>query len=270
MFSKKQFTTVTPLSKALAMIVFVILPFAAFFLGMSYGRQTLPPVTTEVATTSDIVETDEEESTQIKYCDNGGIDESGRNLIAVSGLLSINQNDSRFWGLGWLNAGAGPYTITDDTIFEGSNSFNNGDCVTLVVDTRIQFASSKNVIYAIHQEDVTRNPSDVAQELAFLRVVLPKGGETFCVGGPVTIRWEDAEDVDIVHVRLSAGNLTGGIGTYPGTFNDAQTPGVGEVIWEPSSNEKTSTGKIAISETAGGAGFQDKSEGLFSVIDCEG
>lgn len=41
MFSKEQFTTVTPLSKALAMIVFITLPFAAFFLGMSYGRQTL-------------------------------------------------------------------------------------------------------------------------------------------------------------------------------------------------------------------------------------
>jgi len=55
MFTKEQFTTVTPLSKALAMIVFVILPFAAFFLGMSYGQQSLPPVTTEVITTNDNV-----------------------------------------------------------------------------------------------------------------------------------------------------------------------------------------------------------------------
>ena len=44
MFSKEQFTTVTPLSKALAMGMFIILPFATFFLGMSYGKQLIRPI----------------------------------------------------------------------------------------------------------------------------------------------------------------------------------------------------------------------------------
>jgi len=56
MFSKEQFTTVTPLSKGLALGVLIILPFVAFFLGMSYGQQSLPPVEIEVITTTDDVE----------------------------------------------------------------------------------------------------------------------------------------------------------------------------------------------------------------------
>jgi len=56
MFSKEQFTTVTPLSKALAMVVFIILPFGAFFLGMSYGQQSVPPVETLVFPATDDVE----------------------------------------------------------------------------------------------------------------------------------------------------------------------------------------------------------------------
>jgi len=52
MFSKEQFTTVTPLSKALAMIVFIILPFAAFFLGMNFGKQGVPPEMAEIITTT--------------------------------------------------------------------------------------------------------------------------------------------------------------------------------------------------------------------------
>jgi len=56
MFSKEQFTTVTPLSKALAMVVFILLPFAAFFLGMNYGRQTPPPAQIIVFPATDDVE----------------------------------------------------------------------------------------------------------------------------------------------------------------------------------------------------------------------
>jgi len=50
---KEQFTTVTPLSKGLAMVVFVILPFAAFFLGVNYGQQSLPPTQTIVSSVAD-------------------------------------------------------------------------------------------------------------------------------------------------------------------------------------------------------------------------
>ena len=56
MFSKEQFTTVTPLSKALAMIVFITLPFAAFFLGMNYGKQTIRPIELIVIPRTDNVE----------------------------------------------------------------------------------------------------------------------------------------------------------------------------------------------------------------------
>lgn len=62
MFSKEQFTTVTPLSKALAMIVFIILPFIFFFVGVRYGQRGLAPVV--------VVETDKNE----------GVDEQGRNV----------------------------------------------------------------------------------------------------------------------------------------------------------------------------------------------
>lgn len=36
---KKQFTTVTPFSKALAMILFIVLPFVGFYLGIQYQKR---------------------------------------------------------------------------------------------------------------------------------------------------------------------------------------------------------------------------------------
>jgi hypothetical protein len=46
----KWLTTVTPLSKALAMILFIALPFIGFYLGMKYQQQIMinPPVVSEV------------------------------------------------------------------------------------------------------------------------------------------------------------------------------------------------------------------------------
>lgn len=39
----KELTTVTPLSKGLAMIIFIVLPFLGFYLGMQYQQSIFPP-----------------------------------------------------------------------------------------------------------------------------------------------------------------------------------------------------------------------------------
>jgi len=44
MLNKELFTTVTPLSKAIAMAIFIIFPFIFFVFGYWYGQQSVMPV----------------------------------------------------------------------------------------------------------------------------------------------------------------------------------------------------------------------------------
>lgn len=51
----KSFTTVTPLSKTLAFILFIALPFAGFYLGMEYQKRTTVIDNATVTSTSDTI-----------------------------------------------------------------------------------------------------------------------------------------------------------------------------------------------------------------------
>jgi len=48
MFSKEQFTTVTPLSKVIALTLFIALPIGAFYLGVWYGKASQLPEIVQV------------------------------------------------------------------------------------------------------------------------------------------------------------------------------------------------------------------------------
>lgn len=126
----------------------------------------------------------------------------------------------------------------------------------------------------------------------FLRVTAPNGGENLCLGKNFVIKWESGSlssvsiSVKEIETPIAGpfGNASYPLGTFPASYNEkGEQNGSGEVSWLVGSiGSPESPGpfeiyaregkvfQIIINNPDEGRFIEDTSDGVFSIIKCEG
>lgn len=114
---------------------------------------------------------------------------------------------------------------------------------------------------------------------AFGPTVLPKMGDRFCRGEPLTVVWNVNEIVDEVRVTINAPFPAAPIIDAPATWNELGMKGRGDVTWTVG-EVKMGTSKtdlpdgelyrITMEALSGGKKIGSVESGTFSVETCQG
>lgn len=108
----------------------------------------------------------------------------------------------------------------------------------------------------------------------YLRLVAPNEKENFCLGKEMPIKWQH-KGMRTVNITLrQAGVLSDTIGTYPADFNESDVVGEGILVWKIGTRVQEGFAyEITVTSISGepiGYVFSDTSDGVFSILKCEG
>jgi len=100
---------------------------------------------------------------------------------------------------------------------------------------------------------------------AAVTILTPNGGEIFCRGDLIPIRWQTASDIELVHIGVKHQFVTTNLGDFSADRNVYMWDGtdIRGRMFDPSE-----TLKIHIYTNDRGVSINDDSNGFFSFVDC--
>lgn len=124
------------------------------------------------------------------------------------------------------------------------------------------------------KEELQNQVADLSRAPEFyVKVVSPNGGEKYCLGENTFIRWE-SKGVKIVRIWLIKGSGKIGLGEYPAASGNTGKAETGEIQWKAGmlisgqSNGISDIYQIEVESPEPGIQSSDKSDNVFSVVDC--
>lgn len=109
----------------------------------------------------------------------------------------------------------------------------------------------------------------------YVKIISPNGGENFCLGEETIIEWE-SRGVDTVGVRVIKQEINGNryyyinLDSVPATYNEEGISGKGTAIWKVKDVPAGEGYKIEIISTGLISKVSDASDGVFSILLCQG
>lgn len=111
-------------------------------------------------------------------------------------------------------------------------------------------------------------------------IITPNGGERFCKGDTIDIKWKVPFDVDKVTLKLREAGINGKeykIGVFHSYVNDTSyneniiMDGDGDALWKiPSNISENMAYELWINAIYKGSSVNDVSDKVFSIMDCRG
>ncbi|MEK9154631.1 MAG: DUF5667 domain-containing protein [Patescibacteria group bacterium] len=107
-------------------------------------------------------------------------------------------------------------------------------------------------------------------------LIEPNGGEKFCMGDDMNIKWEvPKEYFDVINVTLRGGGdylKEIKIGSFPSSYNESgEINGKGDMLWKiPLGINESQVYELWINGIYSGSYVNDVSDGLISIRNCQG
>jgi len=131
-----------------------------------------------------------------------------------------------------------------------------------------QEISQKNLLQQ-EMNDLTKKPE------RYVKIISPNGGENICLDEETIIEWNSG-GVDTVGVRVIKQEINGnryyyiGLDSVTATYNEEGTSGKGTAVWKVKDIPAGDGYKIEIISTGLISKISDTSDGVFSVLLCQG
>lgn len=119
-------------------------------------------------------------------------------------------------------------------------------------------------------------------ELPYLFLRSPNGGENLCIGKDAAIEWEHSGQKTVTITLRQSGSASYNLGTFPADYNEAGKKGEGIFVWRVGETKQGQTRRnieegsayeiyiTSRNDKAQQAIFQDTSDDLFQILQCEG